>query len=133
MASGDQARVAADQQWGDAKGGIQIGLQADAVSVVKGKPVALRALVRNGTGHTVQIEGGFGLVIQKGTETEEEFGGPRSGAPLILNPGEVLELAGWRLTEGTSQEVGEYSCWVSYRPEGGEEIRSNVLRIRVQP
>ena len=125
--------MAGDQQWGDAKGGIQFALRADTVLVAKGQPVAVRALVRNGTGHTVQIEGGFGLVIQKGTETEEEFGGPRSGAPLILNPGEVLELAGWRLTEGTSQEVGEYSCWVSYRPEGGEEIRSNVLRIRVQP
>jgi hypothetical protein len=114
-------------------GGIQIGLQAEAVSVAKGQPVALRALVRNGTGHRVQIEGRFGLVIQKGAGTEEERGGPKSGVPLILKPGEALELAGWRLTEGTSQEAGEYSCWVSYRPEGGEEIRSNVLRIRVQP
>ncbi len=123
---------AADQKWGDAQGGIQIGLQTDVGSVSAGQPVALIARVRNTASQRLVVEPRFGLVIRRGTAIQEESGGPRSGAPLVVEPGKVLDLAGWRLTERISQ-AGEYACWVSYRPQGGAEIRSNVVTIHVGP
>ncbi len=130
--SGNRLLNVEDFQWGEMEEGIQIGLWCSQQLVEVGKHTQLRAAVRNISGRQSYLGNEFGLAIQRnGEEVFEDFGGPRSTAPVLLEPGEFRELFGWRLGEHLTLKSGAYQCWVVYRPKGGKEMRSKIITVEV--
>ena len=130
--SGNSLLNAEDFQWGEVVEGIQIGLWCSQQLVEVGKQVELRAAVRNVSEEPYQLGNEFGLAIQRNDEeVYENFGGPRSTTPALLEPGEFQELFGWRLGEDLTSKSGIYKCWVVYRPAEGKEIRSKIITVEV--
>jgi hypothetical protein len=130
--SGNALLNAEDFQWGTVEEGIQIGLWCSQQLVEIGKHAELRAAVRNVSEEQKQVRNEFGLAIQRNDEEiSENFGGPRSTTPALLEPGEFQELFGWRLGEDLTSKSGDYKCWVTYRPKEGNEILSGIVTIKV--
>ena len=111
----------------------QIGIWPARVSIELGKRVELRAAVQNVSNHPIGLGQAFGLAVKHGEEVHKYFGGPRSSEPIFLEPGEFKEILGWSLGEESSLKVGLSRCWVIYRAEDGEEIRSAVAEVEMRP
>jgi hypothetical protein len=130
--SGNALLNAEDFQWGTVEEGIQIGLWCSQQLVEVGKHAELRAAVRNVSEAPCEIGNEYGLATQKNDEEiSEDFGGPRSTTPALLEPGEFKELFGWRLGEDLTSKSGVYKCWVIYRPKDRKEILSGIVKIKV--
>jgi hypothetical protein len=121
-----------DFKWSPAGTFVELGIWAAPACIETGNSVELRVAIRNPSSAAVEVGDDFVLVLRHGEEVREYFGGPRSSAPIRLDPGEIQEIVGWRLDEDSGLKAGINKCHAIYRDKGGTEIRSTTVEIEVQ-
>ena len=131
MARGDRLGEQ-DYEWGDPVGGLRIGLWASAAAIRVGGEVHLRAAARNTSGRRISPAGGFGLIVEGRGLPVEDWSGPASTTPIVLEPGDFREVAAWRLTTQINQLPGTYRIRATHGWQQEQGARSSEVAIEVR-
>jgi hypothetical protein len=130
--SGYESPCIKDFHWGNAEGPVKLGIRTAQAAVGPGENLEIRAAVQNVSNQRIELWHDFGLAVKHGEDVNENFSGPRSSAPIFLEPGEFKEILGWSLSREIGLKDGINECWVIYRT-AGEELQSAVVKIEVRP
>ena len=115
-------------QWGREDSGLTVGLRLNRRSTGGGIDIVGAALNKSHKPH--YLSGEYSLQVKSVDGQPNIIGGPRSGEPIPITPGQEVEFASWRLRED-ALEPGHYSFVLIYRSESGHQIESGKVDLSV--